>query len=56
MRPYIGMYKGKRIELEADSSYEAQTKAATIFKVKPKKHYTVAVYLADVIHDPAALG
>jgi len=46
MRPYIAWYKGKRIELEANSSYEAQTKAAKAFKAK--KAFDVNVMLADV--------
>jgi len=50
MRPYICIYKGKRIELEANSSYEAQTKAGDIFKVKPKKQYLIGIYLADTVH------
>ena len=50
MRPYICIYKGKRIELEATSSYEAQTKAGDIFKVKSIKRYLIGIYLADVVH------
>lgn len=47
-RPYIAFYKGKQLTLEAASSYEAQLKAAQMFKAK--KAYEVTVYLADVTH------
>jgi len=43
---YIAMYKGKKIEVYADSIYEAQLKAAKIFKAK--KSYEVSVYLCEV--------
>lgn len=46
MRPYIAFYKGKKYSLEAESSYEAQQKAAKYFKAK--KAYDVTVVLADV--------
>ena len=45
MNGYIAIYKSKRIEVYADSSYEAQTKAAKIFKAK--KAYEVTVVLAE---------
>lgn len=48
MRPYIAFYKGKQITVEANSSYEAQQKAAKEFKAK--KPYDVTVMLADVKH------
>jgi hypothetical protein len=50
MRPYIAFYKGKKVELQANSSYEAQTLAAKMLKVK--KSYEVSVMLADVVHTP----
>lgn len=53
MRPYIAMYKGKKIEVTAASSYAAQQQAAALFKAK--KTYEVTVYLADVVHNPSAL-
>ena len=46
MNGYIASYKGKRIELYADSAYQAQRKAAEVFKAK--KTYEVEVYLAEV--------
>ena len=56
MNGYIGFYKGKRIEVNAESSYEAQKKAATIFKAK--KSYEVTVVLCEkdgkqVVHSPS---
>jgi len=42
---YIAMYKGKKIEVYADSSYAAQKKAAEMFNAK--KSYDVRVYLAE---------
>ena len=45
MNGYIAFYRGKQIEVLADSSYEAQTKAASIFKAK--KTYEVTVVLAE---------
>ena len=45
MNGYIAFYKGKQIEVYAPTSYEAQTKAAAIFKAK--KSYEVTVMLAE---------
>lgn len=45
MNKYLAIYKGKKIEVEADTSYDAQKKAATIFKAK--KTYEVSVYLIE---------
>jgi hypothetical protein len=58
MNGYIAFYKGKRIEVYAATSYEAQQKAAAQFKAK--KAYEVTVMLAEkdgvsVIHSPASL-
>lgn len=55
MNGYICFYKGKRIEVYADTTYEAQLKAAKVFKAK--KSYEVSVTLAEVdgnqvIHTP----
>ena len=38
---------GKRCEVRAVSSYEAQTKAAKAMGVKPNKQYTISVHLAE---------
>jgi hypothetical protein len=45
MNGYIAFYRGKQIEVYAPTSYEAQTKAAAIFKAK--KSYEVTVMLAE---------
>lgn len=45
MNGYIAFYRGKQIEVHAASSYEAQTKAAALFKAK--KSYEVTVVLAE---------
>ena len=58
MNTYVAMYRGKRETVEANTTYEAQKKAAVIFKAK--KSYEVIVILAEkngkqVIHNPAML-
>lgn len=42
---YVAFYKDKRLELHADTKYEAQQKAAAHFKTK--KSWDVAVELAE---------
>ncbi len=42
---YIALYRSKQIEVWANSSYEAQQKAAQQFKAK--KSYEVSVYLCE---------
>jgi hypothetical protein len=42
---YIAFYRGKQTEVYANTTLEAQTKAATFFKAK--KQYEVDVYLAE---------
>jgi len=54
MNGYVCFYKGKRVEVYADTSYAAQQKAAAMLKVK--KSYEVTVMLAEksgqqVIHE-----
>lgn len=58
MNGYIAFYKGKRTEVHANTSFEAQQKAAQQFKAK--KSYEVTVVLAEkdgqqVTHDGAIL-
>lgn len=58
MNGYVCFYQRKRIEVMAATSYEAQQKAATLFKAR--KAYQVAVMLAEkdgepVVHSPAVL-
>jgi hypothetical protein len=45
MYGYIAIYKGKRLEVYAESSYKAQLEAAKQFKAK--KSYDVSVYLCE---------
>lgn len=56
MNGYVCFYKGKRVEVYADSSYVAQQKAATMLKAK--RAYEVVVVLAEkggetVVHSTA---
>lgn len=53
MRTYKCFFRGLTTEVQASSSYEAQTKAAALFKAR--KAWEVAVVLADVPFDPASL-
>jgi hypothetical protein len=45
MNGYKALYKGKWIEIYADSSYKAQLEAAKQFKAK--KSYDVSVFLCE---------
>ena len=45
MNGYVCFYKQKRIEVYADTQYEAQQKAAKLLKAK--KAYDVTVMLAE---------
>lgn len=45
MNGYVAFYKQQRIEVYANSSYEAQQKAAAILKAR--KSYEVTVVLAE---------
>lgn len=53
MRTYIAFYKGRKIEVQAASSYAAQQEAAKVMKAK--KSYEVTVVLADVPVSTASL-
>jgi len=58
MNGYICLYRDKRLEINAPTTYAAQLQAAAAFKAK--KSYEVSVYLAEkrgepVVHDPAML-
>lgn len=55
---YVCFYTGKRTEVYASTTYEAQTKAAAFFKAR--KQYEVTVVLAEkagtpVIHSTASI-
>ncbi len=45
MNRYIGLYKGKRHEIFAKTSYEAQQVLAKELKVK--KRYEISIYLCE---------
>ena len=45
MNGYICLYKGKKFEVYAESTYEAQKKCALENKIK--KSYEISVYLAE---------
>ena len=50
---YIAMYKGKRTEVHAETSYKAQQKAAEFFKAKKAWEITVVLCESndkEVIH------
>lgn len=56
MNKYICLYKGKKFEISADTSYSAQKICAQENRIK--KSYEITVVLAEkngttVIHDPA---
>ena len=59
MNGYIGFYKGKKYEVYAETSLEAQLKLAKQLKVK--KEYEISIFLCEkqgkeVIHDGSELG
>ena len=47
MNGYIAIYNDKQIEVYAETSLEAQRKAAIALKVKEKSAYKVSVYLCE---------
>lgn len=58
MNGYVCFYKGKRIEVMAATSYEAQKKAAELLKAKRSWEVTVMIAEKDgkpVIHNPGEL-
>ena len=52
MNGYICFYRGKRVEVHADTTIEAQTKAAAVFKAK--KAYEISVHLAEKAGEPVS--
>lgn len=59
MNTYIAILRGKRIEVQAATSFAAQTEAARVFKLK-RNHWEISITLAAVGSrpvpvDPAAL-
>lgn len=47
MNGYVTFYKGKRLEVYAETSYKAQQEAARQLKVPAKKMYLISVVLAE---------
>ena len=47
MNGYVAIYNGKRIEIYADTIYQAQLLAADQFKVKRNKSYKINVVLCE---------
>ena len=54
-RPYVGFYKGKRVEVYAINALQAQQEVAKILKLTDKQRRAITVILADVTHDAASL-
>lgn len=57
---YVCFHKSRRVEVFADTSYEAQQLAAEKLRLPPKKRCEVAVVLAtnggeQVVHDVAGV-
>lgn len=57
MNGYIAFHKDRKTEVYANTTLEAQRKAAEFFRVKPNKAYEVSVVLAEkdgkeVVHAP----
>ena len=50
MATYLAIYKGNRKEVEAESSYQAQKLAASLFKAK--KSYDVSIILLAIDNKP----
>jgi hypothetical protein len=50
MNGYVALYKGKRIEVYATTSLEAQSKAAEIFRAR--KAWEITVVLAERDGEP----
>lgn len=48
MNGYVCFLNGKRYEVYANSSYEAQQKCAKENKIKPKQARNIAVMLAEI--------
>ena len=59
MNTYAAIYKGKRIDVDADSSYQAQLIAAKEFKAKHSYDVTIMILVLDsskvVIHSTSSI-
>lgn len=45
MRKYLCMWRGKQVEVDADTTYQAQIQAA--IQLKAKRTYEVSVFLVE---------
>ena len=48
--PFIGFYKGKKVAVEAPTSYDAQQIVAQLLNVKKSQHHMITVMRSDVEH------
>ena len=54
-RPYVGFYKGRRVEIHAINALAAQQEVAKLLGLPEKKRKEITVILADVVNDAASL-
>lgn len=47
MNGYKAFWRGKSTEVYADTSFQAQRKAAEFWRVKPNKQYEITVVLCE---------
>ena len=47
MNGYIAYYNNKKIDVYADTSYQAQQRAAKVLNVSEKNRYKITVILAE---------
>lgn len=47
LHPFVAFYKGKTVEVEAISSYDAQLRAAEQLKVNSKQQHKIIIIRAD---------
>lgn len=54
-RPYVALFRGKRVELWAMTLLDAKEEAIKLLKVPKTKTGLLSVILADVAHDAGSL-
>ena len=47
MNGYVCFFRGKRLEVQADTSYGARSEVAKRLKVKPNKQHEITVVLSE---------
>jgi hypothetical protein len=52
MNGYVGFFNGQRVEVYAETSYEAYKKAVEHFKPRKSQTHLVHVHLAEVDGEP----